>query len=86
MTLLQVARVITMTRLITILSMVPGGYGIKELSIIYLFQLEGLDYPNAILISLADRTLSVSISLILGIISSLYFLRSPGNNIKSLNL
>ena len=47
--------------------------GIKDISMVYLLGVEGLDYPNAILVSLSDRSLQIGISMILGIFASLYF-------------
>ena len=73
LTLLQISRVVIATGLITTVSMIPGGYGIKDISMVYLLGVEGLDYPNAILVSLSDRSLQIGISMILGIFASLYF-------------
>ena len=73
LTLLQISRVVITTGLITTISMIPGGYGIKDISMVYLLGVEGLDYPNAILVSLSDRSLQIGISMILGIFASLYF-------------
>ena len=48
LTLLQISRVVLSTSFLSMISMIPGGYGIREISIIYLLQLEGLDYTNSI--------------------------------------
>jgi len=73
LTLLQISRVVLATSFLSMISMIPGGYGIREISIIYLLQLEGLDYSNSIFISLADRSLQTGIAMIFGIFSSIYF-------------
>ena len=73
LTLLQISRVVLSTSFLSMISMIPGGYGIREISIIYLLQLEGLDYANSIFISLADRSLQTGIAMIFGIFSSIYF-------------
>jgi len=51
------------------------GGGIKEVSIVYFLGLEGISTPDAIIISLADRTFQILLSLIIGIFSLLYFVR-----------
>ena len=86
LTLLEISRAIIITGLITTLSMIPGGYGIKEISLIYLLQLEGLDYSNSIFISLADRSLQIGISMILGIFASIYFSKFNTKNVRLKNV
>jgi len=73
LTFLQVARAVIATSLLTTISLIPGGYGIREVSIIYLLQLEGIDYANSIFISLADRSIQLMIAMFLGIFASIYF-------------
>ena len=86
LTLLEISRAIIITGLITTLSMIPGGYGIKEISLIYLLQLEGLDYSNSIFISLADRSLQIGISMVLGLFASVYFSNFNTRNVRLKNV
>ena len=79
LSIIAIARAIIVSSFITTISAVPGGYGIKEISIVFFLGLEGISTPDAIIISLADRTFQLFISLIIGIFSSLYFFRIINN-------
>ena len=85
LTLFQISRSVIATSLLTMISMIPGGYGIREISIIVLLQLEGLDNAKSIFISLADRSLQLMIAMILGIFASIYFtnFNKPEGNLKN---
>ena len=73
LSIIAISRAIIISSFITTISVVPGGYGIKEVSIVFFLGLEGISTPDAIIVSLADRTFQVLISLIIGIFASLYF-------------
>jgi len=88
LTLFQISRSVIATSLLTMLSMIPGGYGVRELSMIFLLQSEGLDNAKSIFISLADRSLQLMIAMILGIFASIYFtyFNKSDSNLKNEDL
>ena len=72
LTFVQISRVVLTCSILTTISMLPGGYVVKEISLIYLLQLEGIDYSQSVLVSLADRSFQLMIAMIFGIFSSVF--------------
>lgn len=80
LTFVQVSRAVITSNILTTISMLPGGYVVKEISLIYLLQLEGIDYSQGVLIALADRSFQLMIAMIFGAFSSVFITKYERRN------
>ena len=80
LTFVQVSRAVITSNILSTISMLPGGYVVKEISLIYLLQLEGIDYSQGVLIALADRSFQLMIAMIFGAFSSVFITKYERRN------
>ncbi len=73
--LFQLMRAILIAALITTLSMVPGGYAVREASLSFFLVQEGVTLEGAMIVVFVDRIFTTGCSFLLGIISSLILMR-----------
>jgi uncharacterized protein (TIRG00374 family) len=73
--LFQLIRAIFIAALITTLSMVPGGYAVREASLSFFLVQEGVTLEGAMIVVFVDRIFTTGSSFMLGIVSSLILMR-----------
>jgi uncharacterized membrane protein YbhN (UPF0104 family) len=71
----QVARGVLIASLITTLSMVPGGYVVREATLSFFLVQEGVAFESTLVIVLLDRILMTGSSFVLGVVASLIFMK-----------
>ena len=72
---IETARGVLISSFITIMSLIPGGYIIKEATLTLFLINEGISLDSAILVSLFDRLFSTIFSFLFGGISSIILLK-----------
>jgi uncharacterized protein (TIRG00374 family) len=72
---IQVARAVLISSFITTLSMIPGGYAVREASLSFFLVQEGVPLEGTLIVAFLDRILSTGSSFFLGGISSLFVMK-----------
>ena len=72
---LQIARAVLISSFITTLSMVPGGYAVREASLSFFLVQEGIALEATLIVAFLDRILSTGTSFLLGGMSSLIVMK-----------
>ena len=68
---MSISKAVLLTMFISDLSFIPGGYVVREVSLVYFLSIAGVPYTAGTIIALLDRFFQTSIIFILGPISIL---------------
>ena len=68
---MSISKAVLLTTFISHVSFIPGGYVVREVSLVYFLSIEGVPYAFGTIIALFDRFFQTLIVFILGPISVL---------------
>jgi uncharacterized protein (TIRG00374 family) len=72
----KMARAVLISSFVAAISMIPGGVGVREVTLIYFLVQEGLPKEEALLVSLFDRVIVTIGGFVLGIVASFFVLKN----------